>query len=128
MEFNWSKFTEKDYKKYIADPFSASDYIGATHVGDISIDLINYGQERILSYDFYVLHEDTGYGYKDGAPYDYADGGGIDTEPLLGLSYEEFKKKAEETFINYMNEYDRKNSYENGYSLIAHANKPLEMW
>ena len=121
MKFDWSKFTKEDYEKYIGKCFDFEDYIGAVHVGDISIDLINYGEENLLAYDFYVAHEDTGYGYKnDTLPYDYADGDGMNIP--CDLSYEEFKDKAEKLFVEYIE------SYKGDYSLIEHANRPLEMW
>ena len=50
MKFDWSNFTEVDYNKYIekrmAKIFDSNDYIGAVHIGDISIDLIDCGEEN----------------------------------------------------------------------------------
>lgn len=125
MRFDWSRFTETDYNKYmgkrIAKIFDCHDYIGAVHIGDISIDLIDCGEENLLNYDFYVAHEDTGYGYKnDILPYDYAEGDGMDIP--FGLSYDEFKIKAEKLFMEYIK------AYNGNYSLVEHANRPLEMW
>lgn len=125
MKFDWRNFTEADYNSYIAkrmeDIFDCHDYIGAIYVGDICIELIDCGEEDILMYNFYVAHEDTGYGYKDEAfPYDYADGSAMDIPH--GLSYEEFKNKAEQLFMDYIK------SYNGNYSLVEHANKQLEIW
>lgn len=125
MKFNWSMFTETDYNKYmekrIAKVFDCHDYIGAVHIGDISIDLIDCGEENLLNYDFYVAHEDSGYGYKNGRiPYDYADGGSMNIP--YDLSYNEFKAKAESLFMEYIK------TYKGNYSLAEHANRPLEMW
>ena len=125
MKFNWNRFTEADYNKYMekrnAKIFDCHDYIGSVHIGDIAIDLIDDGEENLLNYDFYVAHEDTGYGYKDNVlPYDYADGNGMDVP--YNLSYDEFKVKAEKLFANYIE------SYNGSYSLVEHANRPLEIW
>lgn len=125
MKFDWSNFTEADYNKYIgkrmAKIFDSHNYIGAVHIGDISIDLVDCGEENLLVYDFYVAHEDTGYGCENGIiPYDYADGDGMDIP--YELSYDEFKNKAEKLFVDYIE------SYKGYYSLIEHANRPLEIW
>lgn len=121
MKFDWSKFTKENYKKYLDCCLKFDGYVGAVHVGDICIDFVNYPNEQVLGYDFYVLHEDTGYGEKDGVPYDLADGGGIDIPH--DLSYEEFKTKTEKLFIKYMDCWT-----EDLYSLLEHANRPLEIW
>ena len=121
MRFNWSKFTKDNYKNYINGNFRVGDYVGTVHIGDIGIDLINY-DANVLAYDFYVAHEDTGYGYKnDILPYDYADGGIIDTSDKL--SYEGFRDKTEKLFVKYIENYNG-----NNYSLVEHANRPLEIW
>lgn len=137
MKFDWRKFTEDDYNKYIAKRkekiYDAHDYIGSVYVGDISIDLIDCGEVNLLNYDFYVFHEDTGYGYKDDViPYDYAEGDGMAVP--YGLSYEEFKIKAEIMFEDYITKYDNWRVWDCGkkgymeYSLVEHANRPLEIW
>lgn len=119
MEFNWY-FTEYDYNKYIEE--NTYDYLGCVRIGDICIDLLNR-EDGVIDYDFYVAHEDTGYGYKnDILPYDYADGGGINVN--CDMSYEEFVYKAMEVFENYIKNYDKCF----GYSLVEHANRPLEVW
>lgn len=125
MKFDWSTFTEVDYNKYMekrmAKIFDSHNYIGAVHIGDISIDLIDCGEENLLVYDFYVAHEDTGYGYKnDILPYDYADGDAMNVP--YNLPYEEFKSKTEKLFVEYIK------NYKGAYSLVEHANRPLENW
>lgn len=126
MEFNWNKFIEADYNSMLD---GKADYSGAVHVGDICIELIaescimlNHivNRKPYIMFNFYVAHEDTGYGYKDGMPYDYADGFDIDIP--YNLSYDEFKKEVEELSMRYIE------SYNGDYSLVEHANKPLEIW
>lgn len=124
MKFDWRNFTEEDYYKYvnkrIAGVIDCEDYIGSVFVGSISIDLVDFGEEEFLAYDFYVAHEDTGYGYKNGIPYDYADGNTIDIP--YELSYDKFKVKMEKLFKEYIE------AYKGSYSLVEHANRPLEIW
>lgn len=123
MKFDWSEFTKEDYERYIENNyFEDGDYIGAVHVGDISIDLVSRPEVNLLFFDYYVAHEDTGYGYRAarGMPYDYADGNSIGLP--LNMTYEEFVEKAEGLFVDYIK------SYEGSYSLVEHANRPLEMW
>lgn len=121
MYFDWSKFSKENYKEYLECCFNLDGYVGAVHIGDISIDFTNYAHEQVLGYDFYVLHEDTGYGEINGIPFDLADGGGIDIP--YDLSYEEFQKKMEELFVKYMKCWN-----EDLYSLLEHASRPLEIW
>ena len=149
MKFDWRNFTEEDYNKMT----NGEEDFGQVYVGDICIELVveeggfidleNETQnhtERILC-NFYVAHEDTGYGYKnehgantdgDGMPYDYAEGGDMDMP--YGLSYEEFKNKAEKLFEEFITENDKWSGYNYkteqylNYSLIDHANRPLEIW
>ena len=137
MKFDWRKFTEADYHKYLekrkAEVFDCHDYIGAVHIGDISIDLIDRGAEGLLGYDFYVAHEDTGYGYKDDVlPYDHADG--EDMAIPFGLSYSEFKARAEKLFEGFIVKCDKCRSWSSElkrdveYSLVEHASRPLLIW
>lgn len=116
MDFNWERFTKEQYEKVVKE--SLSDYVGAVHVGDICIDLLNDPELGKIFFDCYVLHEETGYGYtKEGdIPYDYADGGEIN---VGGAQYEEFKAKAEKLFSDYIS------GYKGSYSLVEHANRPL---
>lgn len=127
MNFDWSKFTEAEYKKL----FEEEDYIGAAYIGDICIEFVvetvsyytndNWNTDEIVEVNFYVAHEDTGYGYKDYVlPYDYADG--FDIGRPYGLSYDEFKEKIERMSVEYIE------AYKGDYSLVEHANRPLEIW
>lgn len=133
MKFDWRNFTEEKYNKYMANPSYFDDYMGAVYVGDICIDLLIYGEENTIAYDFYVAHEDTGYGYKNNTlPYDYANGGVM--EIPNGLSYDEFKTKAEKMFEEFIVKYNECHEYNVehdqfvDYSLVEHANRPLEIW
>lgn len=128
MKFDWTKFTEEDYKNMLN---ANSDYLGSVHIGDICIELIaeaggiwtykEYTPVEIVMFNFYVAHEDTGYGYKDDIlPYDYADG--FNMEMPYDLTYDEFKAKAEKLFVEYIE------LYKGEYSLVEHANRPLEIW
>lgn len=127
MKFDWSRFTETDYKNML----DGNEDFGQIYVGDICIELVteaigtfiydNFNIEEIVSVNFYVAHEDTGYGYKDNIlPYDYAEG--FDIDRPYGLSYDEFMKKIEKLSVEYFE------SYKGSYSLVDHANKPLEIW
>lgn len=110
-----------------------ADYCGAAHVGDICIEFVTErgtvinGVNSVVSHEeyvmcnFYVAHEDAGYGYKDdGMPYDYADG--FEIEMPYGLSYDEFKAKVESLSVEYIE------AHKGSYNLVEHANRPLEMW
>lgn len=127
MKFDWRNFTETDYNDMLD---GKDDYNGSVHVGDICIEIVvdrftdSHGHlNEILMGNFYVAHEDTGYGYKnDILPYDYADG--VDFKMPYNLSYEEFKTDAEKLFKEYM--ISSKDFY--CYSLVEHANRPLEIW
>ena len=127
MMFDWSNFTKEDYKSMLNEN---ADYCGAVHIGDICIELVAengtlidgiIGHEEYVMCNFYVAHEDTGYGYKDnGMPYDYADG--FDIEMPYNLSYDEFKTKVEDLSMEYIK------TYNGSYSLVEHANRQLELW
>ena len=148
--FNWDRFTEDDYKNMLDE----KEDFGQVYVGDICIELVvescgvidlkNETQEcdTILLYNFYVAHENTGYGYKDegivnvggrGMPYDFANGDAM-TMPCHDLLYSDFKNKAEELFKQYIVNNDKihTSNYKTGqiveYSLVEHANRPLEIW
>lgn len=127
MKFDWRRFTEEDYKNML----NGKEDFGQVYVGDICIELVveaegtfihdSFSVKELVCVNFYVLHEDTGYGYKDDVlPYDYADG--FDIDRPYGLSYDEFMKKIEKLSSEYFE------SYNGNYSLIEHANRPLEIW
>ena len=133
FDFNWSRFTEQNYNKsmefWIEESFNY-DFIGAVNVGDICIELVcdsyidkDDNEVTDLLCNFYVRHEDTGYSWEDApVPYDYADGTFL---PIpYGLTYEEFKANAEKVFTEYIVE----DNCSGGYSLVEHANRPLEIW
>lgn len=127
MKFDWRNFTEDTYNEMLN---GKADYNGAVYVGDICVELIAESctlvnnilhREPYIMFNFYVAHEDTGYGYKnDILPYDYADG--FDMEMPYNLSYYEFKTKAENKVVEYIK------AYNGNYSLVEHANRPLEIW
>lgn len=127
MQFDWRNFTEDTYNEMLK---GKADYSGAVYVGDICIELIAESctiinnilhHEAFIMFNFYVAHEDTGYGYKDDVlPYDYADG--FDMEMPYNLSYNEFKTKTENKIMEYIE------AYKSAYSLVEHANRPLEIW
>lgn len=125
MNFDWSGFTKRDYREYLENCIDLyEDCVGNVHVGDICIDLVHDCDADILRYDFYVAHEDTGYGYKNNVlPYDYADGGAMNTP--YRMSYEKFVEKAEELFEDFIRMNDKAMG---GYSLVEHANRELEIW
>lgn len=130
MKFDWRNFTKTGYNDMLK---GKADYCGSAHVGDICIEFVTEigtvinGINSVVSYEeyvmcnFYVAHEDTGYGYNEnGIPYDYADG--FEIEIPYGLSYEEFVAKVESLSIEYIE------AYKGSYSLVEHANRPLEIW
>lgn len=118
-KFEWSKFSKAEYEERNR-PWEC--YLGAVRVGDICIDLLSGGEDEGVRYDFYVANEDTGYGYKDDIPYDFADGGFINADSEL--TYASFVKLAEKTFAEHIEQLDT--AY--GYSLKKHAAKPLLLW
>ena len=127
MKFDWKNFTKEDYNSMLNEN---ADYCGAVHIGDICIELIVesgtlvndiISNKEYVMCNFYVAHEDTGYGCNDnGMPYDYADG--FNVEMPYNLSYDEFKKKVEDLSMGYIKD------YKGNYSLVEHANRPLEIW
>lgn len=127
MKFDWRNFTEAEYNSMLK---GKADYNGSFYVGDICIELIAesctlindiISHKPFIMFNFYVAHEDTGYGYKDNVlPYDYAEG--FDMDIPYELSYDEFKAKVEKLSMGYIE------AYKGNYSLVEHANKPLEIW
>ena len=128
MKFDWRYLTEENYNDMLNGNM---DFIGHVHIGDICIELIvdaygtfihdKYTTVKLIEFNFYVAHEDTGYGYKDyDIPYDYADG--FNMEMPYELSYDEFMAKVENMSIDYIE------AYKGNYSLVEHANRPLEIW
>ena len=66
-------------------------------------------------------NEDTGYGYRDGMAYDYADGTYVDG---TDMSYTQFQIRAENAIRNYVENND--NVF--GYSLVEKANETWSTW
>jgi len=121
FKFDWSEFSEEKYNFFLTD-FHKCDTVGFVRVGDLCIDFTLREDEDAgyLDWDLYVGHEDTGYGHsKDGVPYDYVGGGTVNIYP----SYEMFKLNVESEIVEFIENYDGAS-----YSLIEHANKPLEIW
>ena len=135
MKFNWEDLTKEDYENFlkaIRENTVDDDMMGSIFIGDIDCNVI-YREESIgknepytdaFWLDLYVAHEDTGYSYESKIPYDYACGTVIPVD--LNMTYEEFKKKAENDLIEYFIQCDTEKTFK--YSLIEHANRPLEKW
>ena len=129
MNFDWTNFTENDFVDYCARVENGmvygDDYHGCVRIGDLCFDLVTRSHEKgklWLSYDLYVGGVDTGYGYSDDYPYDYAEGGDFE-DCMINLSYDDFKKTAEEHFKVFINTWPY-----NKADLVAKANKPLNIW
>lgn len=123
LSFEWDMFSEDRYNEMKKE--LPNDYVGAVYIGDISIDILYDTTDNMLMFDFYVLGEDTGYGYtlKSDTPYDYADGIGLKLDVFTNMSYEEFRLYVEPLFVEHICKYD------NGkYSLLEHAKKPVARW
>lgn len=127
MKFDWRYFTKEDYENIVkTTDFLNGVCVASVWIGDIAIDLVCYSWENdtpYIDYDFYIGHEDTGYGYKS-VPYDQYDGGTLymRTEE----SYEQFKELAEKDFEEFIR--NSKYVWKSGLTLLDHANKPLEIW
>ena len=136
MKFDWTNFTENDFTDYCAKAENAmmapDDYVGCVRVGDLCFDLVARMDDNCekwhLSYDLYVGGVDTGYGYSSrnsellDYPYDYAEGGDFD-DGMIWMTYEEFKKYANEEFEKFIATWPYKEA-----SLVEKANKPLNIW
>lgn len=128
MDFNWDELTSKNYTNDENKLLKlVDDYIGFIRIGEICVDVLirDYGDKNsklAYSYDFYIANEDTGYGYRNGIAYDYADGTDLYD---LSLSYDDFVKKSEKLIKEFIEAND-KNGH--NYSLIEKANKSLLIW
>lgn len=128
MKYNYEKFNKDNYFDMMAK--NKTDHCGSIYKGDLCIEIIAESDTYVdgiltnpefISVNFYVLGEDTNYGYtKTGIPYDYAEG--FDILFPYGLGYEDFIRKLEKMMDNYIN------SYKGSYSLKAHANRPTAIW
>lgn len=106
------------------------EHLGFVSVGEIHCDIVirDYGTDSpclVYDFDFYVLGEDTGYGYReiDGVerPYDYADGDGISVKKVS--SFADLKNLGEKLIAEYV-----KNFYNGRYSLLEKAAKKTVVW
>ena len=123
MKFNWDGFTKEKYTEMVNE-FGADNYYGNIIIGDLCFDIvIRYYTYNVptITLDCYVANEDTGYGYRDGMAYDYADGTYIDE---TYLSYDDFVRMAEEK----MERYIKANDTVFGYSLVEKANAFESTW
>ncbi len=123
MKFDWRNFTKCEFDDMIHNPI-ADWYYGAVHVGEICFDIVvRFYDEDIptVTLDCYVGNENTGYGYRNGIHYDYADGFDIKSLPV---SYNEFVKTAEIMMEKYIKTVDKQ--YDG--RLTNKANKPVLIW
>lgn len=127
-KINWSEMKYASYKELLSFLISNEgneDLIGKIRVGDICIDVINHPEVEKIFFDFYVLSEDTGYGFSKGIPYSYADD--------FSISYNDIyvaMKQNQSMMENIENEIENhiKTFASNEYSLIEHAKRELVIW
>ena len=130
MKFDWTEFLESDFTGYCAkaksNTITSEDFIGCVRVGDLCFDLLisyNLQGKMFMAYDLYVGGVDTGYGYSvAGYPYDYAGGGNFE-DSITNMTYEEFRKYAEEKFELFITIFP----YE-PISLVEKANHLCGIW
>lgn len=123
MKFNWNGFTRERYSEMVSEWGQDWTY-GNIICGDLCFDVVvrYYGyDEPTVTLDCYVANEDTGYGYRDGMAYDYADGTYVDG---TDMSYTQFQIRAENAIRNYVENND--NVF--GYSLVEKANEIWSTW
>lgn len=139
LDFNFSKMTEEDWNNFLNNFNYDDDFIGHIYLGDISIDVLYKPEVEVISFDYYVLNEDSGYGYisKNGVkstnsnpiyrPYDYADGNDMKFAIGEKMSYLEFCNKARLLICKYI--YSSKYvGPTTGMSLSEHAEQNTEVW
>ena len=120
MIWNWdlSKY-DWDRRKHLISELH-NDYLGNCRAGEVCFDIIIRADEdhEWISYDCYVGGIDDGYGDTlDGYPYSYTDGGDFD-DLLEGITFDEFKRMAEERFKKFIWDAD----------LVDDAEQPLHIW
>lgn len=123
MKFNWNGFTRGRYNEMVSEWHQDWTY-GNIICGDLCFDVVirYYGyDEPTITLDCYVANEDTGYGYRDGMAYDYADGTYVDG---TDMSYTQFQVRAENAIRNYVENNDKVF----GYSLVEKANETWSTW
>lgn len=124
MEFNWTRFTKPMYCN-MQEELALDECYGNIICGDLCFDVVvRYFEEDkpCVCLDCYVANEDTGYGYRNGMPYDYADGIVIDD---ISIPYTQFQIRAENFIARFINDNDR--SY-GDYSLMEKANVEESSW
>lgn len=127
-KINWSEMKCASYEELLSFLISNEgneDLIGKIRVGDICIDVINHPEVEKIFFDFYVLSEDTGYGFSKGIPYSYADD--------FSISYNDIyvaMKQNQSMMENIEKEIENhiKTFASNQYSLIEHAKRELVIW
>ena len=123
-------FTKEEFEETVkkAHERRDADYVGAVRLGDLCFDFtlveLEPNEPFYLLYDLYIGGIDSGYGYKNGYPYDYFDG---DCFKLgsLDMNYEDFKSMAEKELTDFI--FKWKNT-EYFFELIEKANEPLHIW
>lgn len=123
MKFNWNGFTKEKYIEMVNE-FGRDWTYGNIICGDLCFDVVirYYGyDEPTITLDCYVANEDTGYGYRDGMAYDYADGTYVDG---TDMSYTQFQIRAENAIRNYVENNDKVF----GYSLVEKSNETWSTW
>jgi len=134
FKFDWSGFTEDDFRKLKEDiergkVVEGNNY-GSVHAGSISIDLCwrdNPEQGPLLDIDFYTLGE-KGIGgqieLKDGTEVPYSEyfAGQIGFDSVEKYSYEEFKKAYEDVLVDLLAHGEDMEHY------IREAQRPLVDW
>ena len=123
-------FTEEEFVETVKKAHDKSykrleDYAGAVRLGDLCFDFVlielEPNEPLYLLYDLYVGGIDSGYGYKDGYPYDYFDGDCF-KQGSLDMNYKDFKSMAEKELTNFILK------WKNDEYLIEKANEPLHIW
>lgn len=127
FSFDWSQFSPAAFARYQEDMRKGlhhiiNNYYGSVYCGELCFDLVVYDvDDRLFLFaDLYVGGEDTGYGYScreamatgkyaskqevpDEEQYPYTDADGQAFPDLcIGLTYEEFKARAEAQFTDYI--------------------------
>ena len=129
MKFSWENFKEESFNvacDLLKENEGNEDYVGSVRIGDLCFDILTreYNDKLYLDYDLYVGGVDTGYGYSDDYPYDYA-GGGSFNKSCVNMTYEEFRTYAEEVMAHYIKTEEK--VYEHA-SLVAKAEEELNVW
>lgn len=124
MNFYWDMTNDDWLREQKWNQSEGDDFFGQCRIGDICFDFVgrvNTVEDEdvlFLDADCYVGGVDGGYGYgKDNYPYDYYTGFSFD-DLLIGMTFEEFKKLAEELMTECIN----------SEFLKQKASEPLHIW